>query len=151
MWFKALKTEAKGENKLKRALLIAGCVLSIVLAASAQDDEAEFVQWMKATGTTAGSLRKNLEAKNGDAAAADARKLHGVFASVHGFYEKKKVTGATKFAVDSVAGFKEVEQMATAGKFEEASAALKKAMANCAGCHKDYREKAADGTYKFKY
>jgi cytochrome c556 len=114
-------------------------------------EEKEYQDWMKTTGATAGSLRKNLEAKNGEAAAADAKKLQEVFTQVHDFWMKKKIEGATKFASSAQNGFNEVSQLAAAGKFDEASAALKTTMTNCGGCHNAYREKAADGSWKIKY
>jgi hypothetical protein len=52
--------------------------------------------------------------------------------------------------MDAENGFKEVAQLAAAGKFDEASAALMKTQANCGGCHMAHREKAADGSWKIK-
>jgi hypothetical protein len=124
--------------------------LTVCVGLFAQEEKA-YQDWMKTTGATAGSLRKNLEAKNGDAAVADAKKLEEVFTQVHDFWMKKRIDNATNFATSAQKGFKEVGQLASAGKFDEASATLKATMANCAGCHNAYREKAADGTWKIKY
>ena len=124
--------------------------LTICVGLFAQEDK-EYQDWMKTTGATAGSLRKNLEAKNGEAAVSDAKTLEEVFTQVHDFWMKKKIDNATKFATNAQTGFKEVGELATAGKFEEASATLKATMANCGGCHNAYREKAADGSWKIKY
>ena len=127
--------------------------LTLVLSAGlfAQDDETQFKDWMKTTGATAGSLRKNLEAKNAEGAAADAKKLQEVFTQVHDFWNKKKIENATKFSSTAQEGFREVGQLASAGKFEEAAATLKTTMGTCGGCHNAYREKAADGSWKIKY
>jgi cytochrome c556 len=133
-----------------RRLLLVVSALTISVCLFAQE-EAEYQAWMKTTGATAGSLRKNLEAKNAEAATVDAKKLEEVFTQVHDFWMKKKIDNATKFATSAQTGFKEVGQLATAGKFEEASATLKTTMANCGGCHNAYREKAADGSWKIKY
>lgn len=131
--------------------MIGSLALAFGVAAPAQQEDADFVNLMKDTGTTISSLRKNLEAKAGEPAAADAKKLQAIFNKVHDFWEKKKIDAATKFSRDANAGFKEVGEFATAGKFDEAAASLKKTMSTCAGCHKDYREKAPDGSYKIKY
>ena len=129
----------------KVALVVLTLSVSFVLVAQ---DDAEYQGWMKTTGATAASLRKNLEAKNGEAAAADAKKLQEVFTQVHDFWLKKKIDDATKFATNAQDGFKEVGQLASAGKFDEAAATLKATTANCGGCHNAHREKAADGSWK---
>ena len=116
-------------------------VLTISVTLFAQDDK-QYQDWMKTTGATAGSLRKNLEAKNGEAAAADAKKLQEVFTEVHDFWMKKKIDNATKFASSAQNGFRDIAQLASAGKFDEAAATLKTTMTNCGGCHNEYRENA---------
>ena len=128
---------------------LAALVLGLGIAGSAQDDAA-YQEWMKTTSATVASLRKNLDAKTTDAAATDARKLSEVFAQVRGYWEKKNVSDAAKFAADAESGFNEAAELASAGKFDEASEAVKKAQANCAGCHGAHREKAADGSWKMK-
>lgn len=135
---------------MKKLLLTAACVLALGIPAVA-DEQEDFVKWMKATAASAGSLRKNLAAKNSEGAAADSKKLQEVFKEVHDFWLNKKIDNATKFSTDAITGFKEVGDLATAGKFDEAQASLKKTMASCGGCHDAYREKAADGSYKLKY
>ncbi len=134
---------------MRKAFLVVSA-LAISANMFAQEEK-DFQDWMKTTGSTAGSLRKNLEAKNSEGAAGDAKKLQEVFAQVHDFWMKKKVENATKFASNAQTGFKEVGDLATAGKFDEAAATLKATMANCGGCHNAYREKAADGSWKIKY
>ena len=111
----------------------------------------EYQEWMKDIGSTCGSLKKNLDAKNGKAAAADAKKLHSDFAQVHMFFEKKNSDDAMKFAMAASDGFNKIAMQSSAGKFEEAAATFNTTTANCGGCHSAHREKAADGTFKIKY
>jgi cytochrome c556 len=134
---------------MKRSLLLFGCMGALCLTALAQDDAA-YQGWMKTIGGTGGSLRKNLDAKNGDGAAADAGKLKETMALVEDYWKKKGVDDAAKIAVTAEESYGEVATMASAGKFDEASASLKKAGATCGACHSVHREKAADGTYKIK-
>jgi len=134
---------------MRRTLLFTACFTALAVTAVAQD-EADYQKWMKTIGATSGSLRKNLEAKNGDGASADAKKLQETFGQVHGFWHKKNVDDAMKFAMDAQEGFGTVAEQAKAGKFEDASATLKKASANCGGCHTAHREKAAHGSWKIK-
>ena len=134
---------------MKTAVILVGGLLLLSLAVWAQDD-AQYQSWMKSNNANVASLRMNLAAKSGDAAAADAKKLQDTFTQVHAYWQKKSVSDATQFAMDAENGFKEVGQLAAAGKFDEASAALMKTQANCGGCHMAHREKAADGSWKIK-
>ena len=133
---------------MKRAMSLAICLIAFGMIALTQE-EADYQKWMKTTGATAGSLTKNLAAKNGEGATADAKKLQETFQQVHDFWHKKGVNDARQFAMDASSGFKEVGELASAGKFDDASAAQKKTMTNCAGCHNAHREKTADG-FKIK-
>ncbi len=134
---------------MKRSLLIAACITVLGMTVVAQDDS-EYQGWMKAVGATSGSLRKNLQAKNGDAAAADAKKLQEIFGHVHNYWNDKHVDDAMKFAMAASSGFGDVADQSTAGKFDEAAATLKTTSSNCGGCHNAHREKAADGSWKIK-
>ena len=134
---------------MKRILLFSACFTALAVGVFAQAD-GDYQAWMKTIGGAMGSLRKNLDAKNGQAASADAKSIEDAFAKVHDFWQKKNVDDAMKFAMDARDGFREVAEQASAGKFEDASATLKKASANCGGCHTAHREKAADGSWKIK-
>ncbi|HTS68888.1 MAG TPA: hypothetical protein VMO17_07880 [Terriglobia bacterium] len=134
---------------MKRALFIAIC-LFVVVAAWGQS-EGEYRKWMQTAGATVGSLKKNLDAKNAEAAAADAKTLHSVFAQVHAFFKAKQSEDAMKFAMGASDGFDKIAQQSSAGKFDEASATFKETTANCGGCHSAHREKASDGSFRIKY
>ena len=135
---------------MKRILLFAACLTALMDITVFAQDEADYQNWMKTIGATSGSLRKNLAAKDAATASADAKKIQGVFDEVHGYWQKKNVDDATKFAMEARDGFREVAEQASAGKFDDASATLKKATASCGGCHNAHREKAADGSWKMK-
>lgn len=133
---------------MKRSLLIAAC-LTLCVAAWSQD-ASEHQKWMQAAGGTCGSLSKNLKAGNGEAAAADARKLHDVFDQVHGFWAARHSDDGIMFAMHARDGFGKIADQASAGKLDDASATFKETTANCGGCHSAHREKAADGSFKIK-
>ena len=138
---------------MKTVLLLAAGILLVEVAVLAQV-EAEYQKyqnWMQAIRTTAGSLNENLEAKSGDAVAADAKKLAEVFGEVHEFWDSKNISDAMKFAMDAQSGFTEAAQFASEGKIEEASEAVTKARSNCGNCHSAHRERADDGSWKIKY
>ena len=135
---------------MKRAVVLTVGILCLSVAVSAQE-EAQYQGWMQTIRATAGSLNENLEAKSGDAAAADARKLAEVFTQVHSFWEKKNISDAMGFAMAARSGFQEVAQLASAGKIEEATEAVGRARSNCGNCHSAHRERDADGAWKIKY
>jgi len=135
---------------MKRALFLMAGLLFLSVAVSAQDELAEYRPYMQSIRDTVASLRKNLEAKTGDAAAADANKAAGVFGQVHAFWQKKNVADAVQFAMNAQNGLKQVAEHAAAGRFDEATAALTEAQKNCAGCHEAHRERAPDNSWKIK-
>ena len=134
---------------MKRILPFVVCLVCLAAVAWAQD-ESDYQKWMKQVGPTVASLNKNLAAKSGDAAAADAKTLAGIFDQVHGYWQKKGVDDAEKFSADAQSNFKQIGDLAAAGNFDDASALVKKNQANCGGCHMAHREKEADGTFKMK-
>lgn len=134
---------------MKRILLFTAGLTALAVAVLAQG-EADYQTWMKTVGATSGSLRKNLTAKDAAAASADARKLQDVFAKVHDYWHAKNVDDAMMAAANASAGFRDVADLASAGKFAEASAAVQKTSATCGACHAAHREKAADGSWKIK-
>ena len=134
---------------MKRILLFTMCLTAIALAVFGED-AADYQKWMKTIGATSGSLRKNLDAKDGDAASADAKKLQAVFDEVHMFWHMKNADDAMMFAMNARDAFRDVASQAAAGKVDEASTTLKKAMTACSGCHAAHREKATDGSWKIK-
>jgi mono/diheme cytochrome c family protein len=121
----------------------------VATAAWAQSD-ADYQTWMKSNAAAVASLNKNLTAKAGDAAAMDAKTLQDNFTKVAAYWQGKNVADAIKFAQDAKAGFGQVADLAAAGKFDDAAAAMKTAQANCAGCHMAHRERSPDGTFKMK-
>ena len=134
---------------MKRAVLLVAGILCLSVAVSAQE-KAEYQTWMQTISATARSLNENLEAKAGDAAAADAKKLQEVFSQVLAFWAKNNISDAMKFSMDAQSGFQEVAELASAGKFAEATEAVGKAR-TCGGCHRAHRERAEDGSYIMKY
>lgn len=76
---------------------------------------AAYQGWMKSNGEAVASLRKNLDAKAGDAAAGDAKTLVDNFGHVREYWQQKNVADAVKFATDAQSGFRNVSQLAAAG------------------------------------
>ncbi|MSO19439.1 MAG: hypothetical protein EXQ56_03110 [Acidobacteria bacterium] len=134
---------------MKKVLLLSVAVMLLGVAGWSQADPT-FVGYMKATSAANGSLRKNMEAKMGPEAAADATKLAGIMGQVKAFFETNKSAGAT-IAAKAQADFAKVAELAGAGKVDEAAEAMKVAGANCGACHTAHREKVGDGPYSIKF
>lgn len=130
---------------------LAVCCLLAAVGMWADHDDDQYREWMKSAASATGSLRKNIEAKNGSAASADAMKAHEAFGKIEAFWKKKNAADAVGFAKAAGEGIHMAGQEAAAGKFDEASASLKKASGNCSSCHSAHREKAADGSWKIKH
>jgi mono/diheme cytochrome c family protein len=134
---------------MKFSFCLALCALLLAGIATAQSD-ADYQAWMKSTAGATGSLNKDLTAKSGDAAAMDAKTLSDNMTKVAAYWQAKNVSDAVKFAQDAKAGFSQVGDLAAAGKFDDAAAAMKTAQGNCGGCHTAHRDRQPDGTFKIK-
>jgi len=127
------------------------CILLLGAAAAVWgQSDADYQSWMKSNGAAAASLAKNLTAKAGDAAAMDAKTLQDNMTKVAAYWQAKNVSDAVKFAQDAKSGFAQVAELASAGKFDDASAAMKTAQTSCGGCHMAHRVREDDGSFKMK-
>jgi cytochrome c556 len=110
-------------------------------------DEAELGKIMKQVGEASGRLRKVTEIKDG---AADAALLSKLLKESQSFWVKHSKDDAVKWSEEGSAGAKALSEAATAGDKEAYAAAQKTMGAACQACHKVYRERLPDGTYKLK-
>ena len=123
------------------ALLLAGL-------AWAQSDS-DYQGWMKMNGANMGSLGKNIQAKNGAGAAADAEKLQATLKQVAAYWQQKNVPDAVDFAQKGETAAGAVAKAAASGDMDAAAAELKNVQAACGGCHKVHRE-GTPGAFKMK-
>ena len=123
------------------ALLLAGFVLA--------QSEGDYQGWMKMNGGNMGSLNKNIMAKNGEGAAADAQKLQATLKQVEAYWQQKNVPDAVAFAQKGQAAAAAVAKAASAGDMDAAAAELKNVQAACGGCHMAHRE-GTPGSFKMK-
>ena len=124
--------------------------LAFIVAAGSGLKAAVSDQKMKEIGSAFGSLKKNLEAKKGPEAAADAQKLAALFKNVESFWKGRKAKDAIAFAKGSRKASLDAAKAAKANNFEQTATAVASLGKNCKGCHEVHREKLPDGTYKTK-
>jgi cytochrome c556 len=134
---------------MRRIYVPAVVAALLVFGALAQSD-GDYQGWMKSTGATMGSMNKNIAAKNGAGAAADAEKLGATFKQVEEFWKKRGgADDAVNFAMKAQTAAAAIAKAATAGNLDEAAAQVKSLQANCGGCHMAHRE-GTPGSFKIK-
>lgn len=118
------------------------CVLlSLSLAAPAalpalEDPPPQHVQWMKESGQLQDKIR------NGQDAAASARRLQAIYKEVEAFWAKRNSEIAVRAARDI---------QTAAAKVAGGDASAGRAIgAGCRTCHDQHREKISDTVYKIK-
>jgi hypothetical protein len=134
---------------VQRTYVFTALTLGLTAGLALAQSDSDYQGYMKTVGAINGSLQKNLAAKEGSAAAADAKKLQDTFKLVEAFWEKRNVPDAINFAKQARAGAAEVAKSAMAGNIDQATADAKTMAMNCAGCHMAHREKTESG-FKIK-
>ena len=98
---------------------------AVVPSAQPPTSEEDFDKAMKAVGATAGSMRKNLEAKSADAVAADAKKMVDLQKGNVAFWTARKAQDATEWAQAALNHAQAVEKAAAANNLDAAAEPLK--------------------------
>jgi len=128
-------------------LSISALLVAVIVLAQSESD---YQAWMKSNPMNVGSLNKNIAAKDGPAAAADAEKLEATFKQVEDFWKKRGgAEDAVNFAMKAQLAAAAIAKDASAGNFDQAAADVKSLQANCGGCHMAHREGTA-GSFKIK-
>jgi hypothetical protein len=126
------------------------CAVGLLALGASLAADRPFEAVMKDTAATNGTLKKNLDAKSYVAAAADAKKMEGLYAEVLKYWKAKKTADAITMSKDGKTASKQLASAAKAAKGEDATKAYQSLLATCKGCHAAHREKGADGKYKIK-
>jgi cytochrome c556 len=131
-------------------MYVLAIVTALVVVGALAQSESDYQAWMKSNPVNMGNLNKNIAAKDGAAAAADAQKLEATFKQVEDFWKKRGgADDAVNFAMKAQMAAAAVAKDALGGNFDQAAADVKSLQANCGGCHMAHREGAA-GSFKIK-
>jgi len=112
--------------------------------------DSDYQAWMKSNGAAMGSLNKNLMAKDGPGAAADAEKLEANLKQVEEYWQKKGTADAMDFAQRGQMAAAMIAKDALSGNLEQASADFKMLQGACGGCHMAHRAGTAQTGFKMK-
>ncbi len=122
----------------KLPLLLAG--LLVIVPAFSQSEE-DLTKAMKTVGKTMGELRKANEAKDEAALKAGGAILVEQFTIAAKFFASHKMDEANEMNAKTITAAKALA---------DGSGTMAGVGATCKGCHDQYREKLADGSYKLK-
>jgi hypothetical protein len=105
---------------------------------------------MKDVAATFPSLKKNLDANNGAAAAEDAEKLQKFFGETEAFWTPLNTQDAVRLSkkAQEVAGA--ISTAAKANDMKTANASYATLQRTCGGCHSAHREEITGGGYTIK-
>ena len=133
-----------------RKVYTISALAALAVAGLLAQSDSEYQGWMKSNQMTMASLNKNIMAKDGSAAAADAKTLQGNFKNIAGFWQGRSTADAVEFANKGAAAAGDVAQAAAAGDFDKAAASVKTMQGSCGGCHMAHRERTPEGAFKIK-
>ncbi len=137
---------------LRRSLLAAALVALLALPAIAQQamSEENYDAAMKQVRATFGGVRDQVEAEAGADVAAAGKELAELFEKVEAFWEAREVESAIEISAGARDAALELQKAGETGNFEAAGEAFQLLRATCRGCHGQYREELADGSYRIK-
>jgi hypothetical protein len=113
-------------------------------------DEEVLDKAMKRIGPAFNSVRQAVTAGGSDTVKDDTATLKSAFVEAEGFWKKRGTADAQKWAADARAQADLLAQAVTAGKWDEAKAAVGPLQQTCSACHGAYRQRLDDGSYRLK-
>jgi len=125
-------------------LISASITVALCLLAGEKPPEA-YQKLMKTAGATAGSLRKDSEAKDYSAIAKDAAAFRSIYADAKTFWDPRNAETASSALSAGSKGAADLEAAANAKNDEGIASASQAVMKSCGACHSAHREKVADG------
>ena len=131
------------------AVMLVGAV-TIAAQGQKQWTDEDYDKVMKEVGSTVGALRKAIDGQNAELAKTNATKMVALFTDAHAFWTARNVKEAATIANSAMTHAKAVEGAVDAKDFTKAAESTKTMQGTCAECHKQYRDKAPDGTWRIK-
>jgi cytochrome c556 len=112
-------------------------------------EEQAFDAVMKKVQPAFGAIRTAVSESNADATKTQAALLKQAFADTEAFFKQRGKADAQKWAAEARMHASLLEA-ASAGKWDDAKAALTQLQQTCSSCHAVYRERQDDGSYRIR-
>jgi hypothetical protein len=136
---------------MRNAIVIgAAAVLAAANLLAQQPQKRPYDQLMKDVAATYASVKKNLDASAGPAAAADAAKLESLFKDTEAFWAQFKTKDAIDAAKSGQQGAAAIAAAAKANNIQKAQASYTAVGKFCTACHTSHREQMPDKSFRIK-
>lgn len=135
---------------MRKASILIGACLILAVALNVWAYQRSHPEIMQQVAPTRAALQQSIEGGDSAAAAQAAMTLQGLFQEVVPIYERMNLAPAIEIANKAAAAAGEAAKAAKANNMEAAGAAHGMVQKACGGCHMQFREKAADGSYRIK-
>jgi cytochrome c556 len=137
---------------MRNAVILIGvaAVFAAANLAGQQPQKQPYDQLMKDVAAAYASVKKNLDAGAGPAAAADAAKLEGLFKETEAFWTQFKTKDALDAAKGAQQGAAAIAAAARANNIQKAQASYAGVGKFCAACHTSHREQMPDKSFRIK-
>jgi cytochrome c556 len=113
-------------------------------------DEERFDALMKRIGPAFTAVRQSVTAASGGTAAGDAAALSAAFREVETFWQGRDSEDARRWAAEARAQAASLEQAVATGRWDDATAAAGALQQACSACHRAYRQRLDDGSYRIR-
>jgi len=134
----------------KSVINAAGVDLAMRLPPPMTPQEEQLQKLMKQIGPAFAQLRTGVTESKTDSAKEHADVLQQAFADTESFWKDRKKADAAGWAQDARKHAASIEKAAEAGNWDEAKKAAGDLGQQCQSCHREYRERFDDGSFRIK-
>jgi hypothetical protein len=135
---------------MRNASFLIGLCLMLALALNGMAVQRNHADIMQEVSTARRALQASIEGGNSAVAAMEAEKLEGLFREALPIYQGMNLEAAVMIASKAAAAAAEALAAANADNLEAAGTAHGSVQKACGNCHSQFREKAPDGSFRFK-
>lgn len=105
---------------------------------------------MKSVRTTMEGVESHLEAQDATALGEDGAAFVEAFSKVDGFWKAREEQEAMELAARALTAAQRFQEAGAAGDFDLAERAFGAMRETCMSCHRQYRERDADGNWQIR-
>lgn len=135
---------------MRNASFLIGLCLILALALNGMAVQRNHADIMQEVSTVRRALQESIEDGNSAVASMEAEKLEGLFREALPIYQRMNLEAAVMIASKAAAAAAEALAAANADNLEAAGTAHGSVQKACGNCHSQFREKAPDGSFRFK-